>query len=273
LCTKSRNPVDEAGVRKTLIGQSAQTCLKTESNSETDIAMRTVICIALAIWQGVAAGVAAQEGDQHPVVVELYTSQGCSACPPADAILSAMATRSDVIALALHVDYWDYIGWKDAFGDPRFTERQRAYAKVAGARAIYTPQMIVAGTDQLVGAHAAELAALITRHGTRPQATRLALRREAGAVVVSADPVMSLPEGAVLQLVRYKPEESVHIGAGENAGRTITYRNIVTDWQQIDTWDGRSALSTRIDLPGDEPAVVILQEPGPGRILAAARLD
>lgn len=235
--------------------------------------MRRVLGAALAIWLGVAGVTVAQDSGQSPVVVELYTSQGCSSCPPADAILSGMATRRDVIALALHVDYWDYIGWKDAFGDARFTERQRAYARVAGARTIYTPQMIIAGTDHLVGARAAELAELIKRHNALPQRTQLRVRREGGAVVVSADPVASLPKGAMLQLVRYTPEASVHIGAGENAGRTITYHNIVTGWQQIDSWDGRSALSRRIDLPAGQPAVVILQEPGPGRILAAARLD
>ena len=235
--------------------------------------MRKVLGIALAVWLGAAAGTVAEVGVKNPVVVELYTSQGCSSCPPADAILSAMATRRDVIALALHVDYWDYIGWKDAFADARYTERQRAYARVAGARTIYTPQMIVAGTDHLVGARAADLAELITRHNAMPQRAQLAVRREGDAVVISADPVAALPDGALLQLVRYRPEETVQIRAGENAGRTITYRNIVTDWRQIDTWDGRSPLSRRVDLPAGQPAVVLLQEPGPGRILAAARLD
>lgn len=235
--------------------------------------MRRVLGAALAIWLGAAGVAAAQDGGQSPVVVELYTSQGCSSCPPADAILAGMATRRDVIALALHVDYWDYIGWKDAFADARYTERQRAYARMAGARTIYTPQMIIAGTDHLVGARAADLAALITRHNALPQRTQLRVRRDGGAVVISADPVAALPKGAILQLVSYTPEESVQIGAGENAGRTITYRNIVTGWQQIETWDGRTMLSARIDLPAGQPAVVILQEPGPGPILAAARLD
>lgn len=235
--------------------------------------MRKVLGIALAVWLGVSGGAAAENGGQAPVVVELYTSQGCSSCPPADAILSAMATRRDVIALALHVDYWDYIGWKDAFADARYTERQRAYARVAGARTIYTPQMIVAGTDHLVGARAADLAELIKRHSAMPQRAQLEVRRQGGAIVISADPVAALPDGALLQLVRYRPEETVQIRAGENAGRTITYHNIVTDWRQIDTWDGRSPLSRRVDLPAGQPAVVILQEPGPGRILAAARFD
>jgi len=133
--------------------------------------------------------------------------------------------------------------------------------------------MIVAGMDRLVGARPAELTDLIKRHAAMPETTRLHVRREGGAVVITADPVASLPKGALLQLVRYKPEESVEIRAGENAGRKISYYNIVTGWQQIGDWDGRAALSMRVDVPTGQPAVVILQEPGPGRILAAARLQ
>src|SRR5918996_4983900 len=87
----------------------------------------------------------------NPVVVELFTSQGCSSCPPADALLAELAGKDGVIALALHVDYWDYLGWADSFASPAFTARQRAYAKKAHSRTIYTPQMIVQGEDRLVG--------------------------------------------------------------------------------------------------------------------------
>ena len=220
-----------------------------------------------------AAGMAgAEDSGRSPVVVELYTSQGCSSCPTADEILASLAQRGDVIALALHVDYWDYIGWKDVFADPRYTERQRAYARVAGARTIYTPQMIVAGMDHLVGARPAELTALIKRHAAMPVAVQMHLRREGGAVVVAAEAVGALRQGAVVPLGRHKPEESVQIRAGENAGRKISYHNIVTTWQKVGDWDGKSALSMRLDVPAGLSAVVILQEPGPGRILAAARL-
>ncbi|KKK59691.1 hypothetical protein LCGC14_3031870, partial [marine sediment metagenome] len=87
-----------------------------------------------------AAQGAAAQTDQ-PVVIELFTSQGCSSCPPADELLTRLAARTDVIPLALHVDYWDYIGWRDHFGKPAFTKRQKSYAAVAGSRTIYTPQM------------------------------------------------------------------------------------------------------------------------------------
>jgi hypothetical protein len=234
--------------------------------------MRAILGAALAFWLGAVGLAGAEDSGRSPVVVELYTSQGCSSCPPADEILAGLAKRGDVIALALHVDYWDYIGWKDVFGSPQYTERQRAYARAAGARTIYTPQMIVAGMDHLVGVRPAELAALIKRHAAMPERAELHIRRDGSAIVISADPITTLPEGAIVQLVRYKPEQSVQIRAGENAGRQISYHNIVTGWQRVGDWDGRSALSMRLDVPAGQPAVVILQEPGPGRILAAARV-
>jgi hypothetical protein len=86
----------------------------------------------------------------RPVLVELFTSQGCSSCPPADALLHKLARRDDVVALALHVDYWDYIGWKDTFAKAAHSARQRAYAREAGRRMVYTPQMIINGADHVV---------------------------------------------------------------------------------------------------------------------------
>ena len=110
-----------------------------------------------------AAPLARAQGS--PVVVELFTSQGCSSCPPADALLRKLAEEEDVIALALHVDYWDYLGWKDSFATPKFTARQRAYAKKARSRSIYTPQMVVQGEDRVVGNDAEMVLARISEHG------------------------------------------------------------------------------------------------------------
>ncbi|MGL4278998.1 MAG: DUF1223 domain-containing protein [Albidovulum sp.] len=214
----------------------------------------------------------AEDAAPGPVVVELYTSQGCSSCPPADEIFAGLTARPDVIALALHVDYWDYIGWKDSFALPQFTERQRAYARVAGARTIYTPQMIVGGAEHLVGVRPAELAAMIARHGAMPAKAGLRAVREGGAVRITAAPVALLPDGAVVQLVRYMPEATVEIRGGENAGRRITYHNIVTDWRRVGTWDGTQPLSMTVDVAPGGKGVVLLQAPGPGPILAAARL-
>jgi len=210
--------------------------------------------------------------EYHPVVVELYTSQGCSSCPPADALLAEIAGRDDVIALALHVDYWDYIGWADRFAKPGFTKRQKAYARAAGEHAIYTPQMIVEGSEHLVGLRPMELVGLIDQHNAVPSQIRLSLAREGEVLRIRLEAQPPLPRGAVVQLVRYRPEETVNIEHGENAGRVVRYSNIVTDWAPIADWDGRQPLSLEASAPGSDAAVVIVQEQGPGEILAAARL-
>lgn len=207
-----------------------------------------------------------------PVVVELFTSQGCSSCPPADALIGTLATKEDVIALSLHVDYWDYIGWADEFAEPAFTERQKMYARAAGARTIYTPQMIVGGMEHVVGVRPEELSALISQHRAQPMPVEVRLHRADGSLLIEVAAAGPLDRPAVVQLVRYLPSETVAISRGENAGQTVTYSNIVRDWDEIGVWDGTAPLSLREPISGSAPAVVIVQEVGAGRILGAARL-
>lgn len=218
---------------------------------------------------GMAAPVAA---DDHPVVVELFTSQGCSSCPPADALLRELATRSDVIALALHVDYWDYIGWKDKFASPAFTERQKAYARAAGHRTIFTPQMIVAGTDHVVGNKPMRLAELIAAHSDQPVPVRIEMIRAGDNVVIRAEAVTDVPGGMVVQIARYLPTETVEILRGENAGKTISYANIVTEWHVLGRWNGAAPLEMTAPAPGPEPVVALVQAPRNGPILGAAQI-
>ncbi|MEI4470179.1 DUF1223 domain-containing protein [Frigidibacter sp. MR17.24] len=207
--------------------------------------------------------------ERHPVVIELYTSQGCSSCPPADALLAQIAQRDDVIALALHVDYWDYIGWKDKFASSGHTKRQKAYARAAGEHAIYTPQMIIEGQDQLVGLRPMQLTDLVERHGAQTSHIRLTLTREDGLIHITAEARPPLDRAVQVQLVRYRPQETVPIESGENAGKVIRYSNIVTDWQPVGDWSGKEPLALELPMTGSDPAVVILQEAGPGPILAA----
>lgn len=218
------------------------------------------------------AGAAAGEEARRPVVVELFTSQGCSSCPPADALLAELAPRDDVIALALHVDYWDYIGWKDSFASPLHTKRQKAYARAAGARTIYTPQMIVGGTAVISGLKPMKLVDLIREQGALEPRVRIVLLRAGDAVEIRAEAEPPLDQPATVQLVRYMPEKRVEISHGENAGRSIAYSNIVTQWQPLGDWDGKDPFALVAPAPGAEPVVVIVQETGPGAILAAARL-
>ncbi|OWU82907.1 hypothetical protein ATO6_21660 [Oceanicola sp. 22II-s10i] len=227
--------------------------------------------VALAFGTGVAGTAAAQSS--NPVVVELYTSQGCSSCPPADAFFATLAERDDVIALALHVDYWDYIGWKDVFGNAQFSKRQKSYARHAGRRSVYTPQMIVQGQDDVVGTHPMDLTELVMRHRDRPAGIALTLTRanaEEVAIRAQANPNVKPP--LVVQLVRYRPSANVEVLRGENAGRTLAYSNIVTEWKVLGEWNPAEPLDLMAAAPGDTPVVVLVQRPGPGAIEAAARL-
>ena len=208
------------------------------------------------------------------VVVELFTSQGCSSCPPADAMMAELATRDDVLPLSLHVDYWDYIGWRDEFAQPQFTTRQKAYAHAAGNRTIYTPQMIVQGVDHLVGAKPMRLADLVAHHHASPVApVALSVLRAGSVLTVNARPTGPLPALMRLQIVRYIPYARVDIERGENAGRVVDYTNVVTQWTSVADWDGMGPLSVTLDVPGKDRTAVILQAAGPGPILSVARAD
>ncbi len=217
-----------------------------------------------------SAAALAQSG---PIVVELYTSQGCSSCPPADKLLGELANRDDVIPLALHVDYWDYLGWKDNFGDPKYTSRQRSYARAANKRTIYTPQMIIQGSSHVVGNRPAEVRSLLTAHGHADSVVNLRASREGTTLRVSLRGVHTAVGPNVVQLVRYLPEQVVSIARGENAGRRITYSNVVVSWTVIGEWNGRGTFDREIAIKGSEPAVVIVQKPNTGAILAAQRVE
>ena len=224
----------------------------------------------LALWPGTAT---AQNG---PVVVELFTSQGCSACPPADAMIGELAGREDVIALALHVDYWDYIGWADTFAQPAFTQRQQGYARAAGSTVVYTPQMVVGGIDRVVGVRPMELIDAIRRHAAAAQPIEVAVTAlPDGRFRIAASAVPGAAPGAVdLHLVRYSPNEAVEIARGENAGRHGDHYNVVRSWAVVAEWDGTGRFETEITPDQtDTPHVVLFQRPGHGAILAAARLD
>ncbi len=207
-----------------------------------------------------------------PVVVELYTSQGCSSCPPADALFAELADEPGVMPLALHVDYWDYIGWADAFANPGFTLRQKAYAKAAGERMIYTPQMIVGGVERVVGHEPEAVAAAIARAAKVPSPVRLSVTRVGGQVLIRAEADPPLDAPAMVQFVGYRPGAMVEITHGENAGLSVEYRNIVTSWDRLGDWSGQAPLELAATA-GEGPGVVIVQRQGPAEILAAARVD
>lgn len=226
-----------------------------------------LIMTALALSGAITMSPAAADS---PVVVELYTSQGCSSCPPADALLHDLAKRDDVIALALHVDYWDYIGWKDSFASPDYTARQHAYARAQSATTIYTPQMVIAGADHVVGSRPLQVMDIIAAKQAQGPDVDVTLNAGDGTVQIEAQARQA--GDYVVQLVRYAPEETVSITRGENAGRELSYANVVKSWQVLGRWDGAEALSLSAQATGDDPIVVLVQMAGHGPIVGAAQL-
>ena len=211
-------------------------------------------------------------------VLELFTSQGCSSCPPADALLKDYAEDPTVVALSLPVDYWDYLGWKDTFATPKNTERQRTYAKARGDGAIYTPQLIVNGTLHANGAQKADIdnAIDLTSNNTALQRVTIRFWQEANTLNISADgaePGREVREATVwLGLVQ--PTAKVAIGQGENAGHALTYTNIVRELTPIGLWKGQPLL---IQIPraalmqaSTQKSVVLIQEGKAGPIIGAA---
>lgn len=209
-----------------------------------------------------------------PVVVELFTSQGCSSCPPADELLGQLAERDDIIALALHVDYWDYIGWADTFANTAFSERQQYYGRVAGSTVVYTPQMVIGGVDHVIGNRAMEVADTIAAH--RGAANPVAIEAEAiaGGWQVNA---MWIGDGEapamIVQVVTYSPMEYVEITRGENEGLSVAYHNVVRSWSVVADWSGAAQFEAQVMPSSDMPHVVIVQADGYGAILGAARLE
>jgi hypothetical protein len=210
-------------------------------------------------------------------VVELFTSQGCSSCPAADALLEGYAKRPEVLALSYSVDYWDYLGWKDTLASPKFTQRQRAYAKARGDGQVYTPQLIVNG-----GVHSSRKAdidrALQKASGTDATSrVTLSAKIENGHLVVDAS---GLPEGAApvkdatLWLAVMAPKVEVAVRRGENQGKTLAYHNVVRELTPVGMWSGK-ATTVRLERhavmqPGTESCAVFLQQGPAGPILAGA---
>lgn len=231
--------------------------------------VRTLSLICL-MGLGLAGSAAA--GERSPTVVELFTSQGCNSCPPADAFLGELAKRPDIIALSLHVDYWDYIGWKDPYAQRAFTERQRAYSRSLSQRYVYTPQMVVDGHLQGVGSDRGAIEQLIREAGkTRDAVTRPGLKRVGDEIRIDGGAATS----AVVWLAIYDPAHRTPVARGENAGKQLANYHVVREWRALGRYDGKPvALPLNLDgaaLDKRGCAVVVQVETpsGPGAVLAA----
>jgi len=209
----------------------------------------------------IAATAAAAE--TRPVVIELFTSQGCSSCPPADALLVELARRDDVLALGFHISYWDRLGWKDPLSSEASTDRQKAYARRFNGGQVYTPQLVVEGTRDLIGSdRAAVLAALRRAHPVAAAPVAFAADRRS-LMIGSGE-----GNGAVL-LVRFVRQQTTEIGAGENAGRILKDANGVRSLTELGEWDG-AARDFAIDPPVAGEGLAVLVQAPDGKILGAA---
>ena len=230
--------------------------------------------LAAAAWsaeQGARARPAA--AIPEPVVVELFTAQGCVACPDANELVADLADRPGVIVLTYSVDYWDYLGWTDTFARPEFADRQRAYQANLRLRDVYTPQIVVDGRRQVSGARPPEVRAAVDEEAARrvwPPEVEFTSDGERVAVGSGRSP----EGGADVWLVRYAPgPEAVEVRDGDNRGQTVRHVNVVREIVRLGDWAGRPRL---FEMPEADDAglsaAVLVQSRTDGRILAAAAL-
>lgn len=238
----------------------------------------------LALLAGFTAflGAAAAPGHavtKSKVVIELFTSQGCSSCPPADKLVGELAERRDVIALTFPVDYWDYLGWKDTLASPAYSMRQRAYARARGDGQVYTPQIVVDGKAHVVGSHVSAVKNAILKsanHGTA--GVSLTMHSEGDSIIIKAG---AAPEGmrvkpATIWLALVKKSAAVKIERGENRGRTITYHRVVKLMSPVGQWTGEKVTiklpKNHLQSTDSDGCTVLLQQDHAGPIIAAAEL-
>jgi hypothetical protein len=211
-----------------------------------------------------------------PVVVELFTSQGCSSCPPADRLLGELSRRPDVIALSVHVDYWDYIGWKDPFASAATTARQHSYAQALKQRYVYTPEMVFNGAAHDPGTSSARVHKMLRQAAERagPRCNPVLGTLSGGRGLIELPRMSGIPLSDIW-LLSVDPRHVTPVGRGENRGTTLTNFNVVRSIEKLATWTGEAA---RLTVPAGKLApgaamVVLVQTAGHGPILGAARLD
>jgi len=234
--------------------------------------MKIAILAALGLASlALSAPVAQAEG--NVAVVELYTSQGCSSCPPADEVLAQLSGRDDVITLSLHVDYWDYLGWRDTFAQRQFGQRQVAYRDAWRKSVVYTPQMVVQGRHDVVGSRADDLAAAIATAQQVEPPVKVTIERQGGMLKCRIEPGPERTIG-IVWIAKYTLSATVEISRGENAGRTITYMNVVNSMNRIGSWAGSEPEEVAMPQPEPGEGVAIWIQAGEtGPILAAAKIE
>ncbi len=246
------------------------------AHRHTQAACLMAAVLAAGAGQAVAAGPTCRAGSSAtvPTVVELYTSEGCSSCPPADKWLSTLKGRSDVLALAFHVDYWDRLGWADRFASPAATKRQYALASLAGRNGVYTPQVIVGGQDWRSWPRLPE-------GNDAAPAVQVSLVREGDRVTAQVAPGDAVGRATAGRLSGYwavlEDSYQSNVRAGENNGETLHHDHVVRQYQPVDAWRASEGLKTQLQVSAGVPehprrVVFVVTDPATARPLQAVAL-
>lgn len=219
--------------------------------------------------------------ERPAVVVELFTSQGCNSCPPADVYLGELTRRPELLPLAFHVDYWNYIGWTDPFARPWASARQRAYQKSLNERFVYTPQMVVNGAAEAVGSDRGDIEAALAKAKAHPMPhPSLALERKGDGGLLVHVGAAETKRSATVWLACFDRQHSTPVPRGENAGSTLTNYHIVRHFESLGTWKGGlvdlavpAAEMAEYTARPDQDMAVLIQVDGVGPIIAAERLN
>ncbi len=235
-----------------------------------------VTAFAALIWAIAAAPPAEAASDQ--VVVELFTSQGCSSCPPADRYFSELAGRTGVIALAFHVDYWNYIGWRDPFSSPAWSQRQKAYGAALGLRYVYTPQMVIDGTAETVGSKRGQVERLLKEARRSPKLDVHLSHPGDGMIRIEVPARPSYDSApATIWIAFYDTAHLTEVRAGENRGMVLRDRNVVRMLSPVGTWQGGPVDVTlsleALGSTGRDACAVLVQAAGNGAILGAGTMS
>jgi hypothetical protein len=234
-------------------------------------AMPPIRRILAALLLSVAAGPASAGNDV--VLVELFTSQGCASCPPADRTLARLAERDDVLALSLHVDYWDYLGWEDSFAQAEHTARQAEYRDKMGGRVLFTPQVIVDGLLSVAGYKQTAIENAIDKAARAGHPASITIGRADG--MLNAE-IRGQPDSgpSTIWVASYDCEETVDVDRGENAGRRFTYHNVVEKLMKVGPWHAPAPVTLPLPQPGPGEGVAVwLQDDRSGRILATSFVE
>lgn len=234
----------------------------------------------VAVFASAAAMLPTTQAQARPAIVELFTSQGCSSCPPADALMNELATRPNIIALTYNITYWDYLGWRDTLGREEHTQRQEAYAQHFRDRK-YTPQLVVEGDTHLPGSRVRASRDVVDGQVEKVESLQGLTTAPSDTGVTISSPATGNNATASVWLVQYDKSHEVEITRGENSGETITYSNVVREITRLEDWDMSKPLdmditrNTLLEGEHDGCAIIIQQDSryGVGPVVAATRVD